>query len=56
MRTQDVAERAQMDKQQAEMEVQRLKTELDHQHQRLLDVLSEQTRKVYKKQTTEIDR
>lgn len=46
LRTQDVAEKAQMDKQQADMEVQRLKSELDHQHQRLLDVLSEQTRKV----------
>lgn len=46
LRTQDVAEKAQLDRQQADMEVQRLKSELDHQHQRLLDVLSEQTRKV----------
>lgn len=45
-RTLDVVDKTQFEKQQAEMEVNRLKTELEHQHDKLLEVLSGQTRKV----------
>lgn len=45
-RTLDVVDKTQFEKQQAEMEVYRLKSELELQHDKLLEVLSEQTRKV----------
>lgn len=42
----DVVDKTQFEKQQAEMEVYRLKSELELQHDKLLEVISEQTRKV----------
>lgn len=45
-RTLDVVDKTQFEKQQAELEVNRLKNELEHQHDRLLEVISEQTRKL----------
>ncbi|KAL0274420.1 UNVERIFIED_CONTAM: hypothetical protein PYX00_006844 [Menopon gallinae] len=45
-RTLDVVDKTQFEKQQAELEVNRLKSELEHQHDKLLEVISEQTRKL----------
>lgn len=45
-KTLDVVDKTQFEKQQAELEVYRLKSELEMQHDKLLEVLSEQTRKV----------
>ncbi|XP_049802708.1 serologically defined colon cancer antigen 8 homolog isoform X4 [Schistocerca nitens] len=45
-RTLDVADQAEFEKAQAEMEVRRLKEELDRQHEKLRDLLQEQGRKV----------
>ncbi|KAK6631919.1 hypothetical protein RUM44_006949 [Polyplax serrata] len=45
-RTLDVVDKTQFEKQQAEMEVYRLKSELELQHDKLLEVISEQTKKV----------